>query len=276
MSSVNPKDLILKLLLAAEGEPLGARDAVLACELFGIRENNARVALVRLAATGLIEAAGRGTYRLGSQAVGLANDISTWRNAEARVQTWHDGWIAVYCGALGRSNRAALGKRSRALQLLGFRELEHELFIRPDNLSGGVSTVRDRLYALGMDISAAVFLINHFDAERDTRARLLWDGKALNQNYRKTREKLEIWLAHAQELELETAARESFLLGDAAIRLMVFDPLLPTPLVDIAERRACADAVLRFDQAGHSIWRRLYLCPKINEAAPSATASMLN
>src|SRR6218665_302661 len=119
-----------------------AREAVAASPLFGIRENGVRVALVRLAATGMIEAAGRGAYRLGANAAGLAEDVSTWRVAEARVGAWSGAWIAVYCGGLGRSNRAALSRRDRALEMLGFRELDHECFIRPDNLVGGVAAVR--------------------------------------------------------------------------------------------------------------------------------------
>ena len=61
----NPRSLILNLLLATEGDPLSARDAISSCALFGIRENSVRVTLVRLASAGLIEAAGRGAYRLG-------------------------------------------------------------------------------------------------------------------------------------------------------------------------------------------------------------------
>jgi phenylacetic acid degradation operon negative regulatory protein len=61
----NPRNLILNLLLGAGSEPLSARSAVASCALFGIRENSVRVALVRLAASGLVEAAGRGAYRLG-------------------------------------------------------------------------------------------------------------------------------------------------------------------------------------------------------------------
>ena len=52
----NPKQLILNLLLAADHNTLSAREAVGSCKLFGIRENNVRVALVRLSANGLVEA----------------------------------------------------------------------------------------------------------------------------------------------------------------------------------------------------------------------------
>lgn len=255
----NPRHLILKFLVSADGEPLTAREAVAACGLFGIRENSVRVALVRLAAAGMIEAAGRGAYRLGANATGLAEDVRTWRAAESRVQAWSGAWIVVHCGGLGRSDRSALGRRDRALQLLGFRELDREFFVRPDNLVGGVAAVRERLHKLGLDAAAPVFLATEFDAEREKRARSLWDGKALTRSYRQTREQLEKWLQHADALEPDVAARESFLIGSSAIRQLVFDPLLPDPLVDAAERRAFVDTVLRYDEAGRDIWRRLRL-----------------
>lgn len=269
----NPRHLILKFLLGADGEALTAREAVAACGLFGIRENSVRVALVRLAAAGMIEAAGRGAYRLGANATGLAEDVSTWRAAESRVRDWSGAWVMAHCGGLGRSNRGALARRDRALQMLGFRELDHECFVRPDNLVGGVEAVRERLYKLGLDSAAAVFLANGFDAEREKRARALWDGAALTRSYRRTREQLERWLARADELEPEVAARESFLMGGGAIRQLVFDPLLPDPLVDAAERRAFVETVRRYDTAGHAIWRRLRLLPLPDDAAAVTTAT---
>ena len=73
MSSPVPKSLILNLMRAAEGRPVTAADAVTSAALFGIRENSVRVTLVRLAAAGMIESAGRGTYKLGPDA--LVGDI---------------------------------------------------------------------------------------------------------------------------------------------------------------------------------------------------------
>ncbi len=257
---INPRHLLLKLLLGVRNEPLSAREAVAACALFGIRENSTRVALVRLAAAGMIEADGRGTYRIGPNAAELSQEVRTWRTAEARVRKWSEGYIAVHCGALGRTDRVALRQRERALQLLGFCELDRGLFVRPDNLVGGVANVRERLLKLGLDRDAAVFLAKSFDPDRDARACRLWDGKALTKSYIQTREQLEKWLSRAPELDLELAARECFLIGNRAIRMVVFDPLLPDPLVDVSERRAFVDTVLRYDQAGHAIWQQ-FLAP---------------
>jgi phenylacetic acid degradation operon negative regulatory protein len=253
----NPRQLILNLLLAADDGELSARDAVAGCALFGIRENSARVTLVRLASAGLIEAAGRGSYRLGENGADLAADVSTWRGAEQRVREWRGGWVAAHVGNLGRTDRVALRARDRATALLGLRELDRGLFLRPDNLVGGVAGVRERLHKLGLQEDAAVFLVRELDPAREARARALWNGKALTKSYKKTRQQIEKWRQRASELEPEVAARESFLLGNAAIRQVVFDPLLPDPLVDIAERRAFVTAVLELDHAGREIWQRI-------------------
>lgn len=254
----NPKSLILELLLANGEKPLTAREAIHASALFRISESSLRVTLTRLSATGLIEAAGRGAYRLGPAAVDLAGDVATWRTLETRLRPWAGGYIVVHSGALGRSDRAALQRRERALQMLGFRVFERGLHIRPDNIEPDIDAVRQRLYKLGLGREAAVFKASNFDAARESAVRQLWDGGALNRMYMQLNVQLETWLAGADQLALEVATRESFFMGGGAIRQLVFDPLLPEPLVDAAARHAFIQTVHRFDAAGRAIWQRFF------------------
>jgi phenylacetic acid degradation operon negative regulatory protein len=253
----NPKQLILNLLLAADKNTLSSREAVGSCKLFGIRENNVRVALVRLSANGLVEAAARGSYRLGPKAAALAEDIAQWRHAEQRVCDWQGAWLVVSTGGLSRSDRVAMRARERALAMSGFRVLDRHLYVRPDNLLGSADSARERLFKLGLDATAPVFSAQGLDATREHAARKLWNGEVLNASYRQTRLKLQAWQLKADLLDLETAARECFLLGNDAIRQLVYDPLLPEPLADAAERRAFTAAVQHFDEVGHGIWKRL-------------------
>jgi len=271
--SPTPKSLILNLLQAADGHPLSASDAVRAASLFGIRENSVRVALVRLAAAGLLASAGRGAYRLGPQATGMADELSGWRHAESRTCPWNGDWVMVATGDLGRSDRSALRTRQRALALLGLRELTPTLHVRPANLVGGASGLRERLYRLGLEAGTPVFLAQDLGMELEDRARQLWNGQALNQAYQRTHQQLQDWLAQSDPLDLDTAARESYLLGNDAIRQLVFDPLLPEPLVDVQARQAFTATVIAFDQAGHQIWQRLLSTPpspSIPEETPHA------
>lgn len=257
----NPRHLVLNLLLGAGGEALSARTAVAACALFGLRDNSVRVALARLAASGLVAPAGRGSYRLGPKAAGLAADVAQWRDAATRLRAWQGGWIAVHAPpraapATTALRRAARRARERALGLLGLRELDRGLHLRPDNLAGGAVAARERLARLGLDRDACVFTVRDLDPVREQRARALWDGAALNRGYLATHRRLERWLARADRLPLADAARESFTLGHEAIHQLVFDPLLPAPLVDVDARRRFIDAVVRFDAAGQTIWNR--------------------
>jgi phenylacetic acid degradation operon negative regulatory protein len=261
------KSLILDLLSASDGVEAPVRRLVVACALFDISENSVRVTLVRLASAGLIEAAGRGAYRLGGGAKELALEVATWRVAEKRVRNWTGDYVAVH-SAFGRSDRRALRRRARALQMLGFRELERGLFVRPDNLEGGLDSVRGRLYALGLEREASVFRAASFDSLLETRARNLWDGKALTTSYRRSRVRLAAWLQGSARLDPDVAAREAFLLGGGAIRQVVYDPLLPAPLVDVDERRSFVETVQRFDRAGRLLWARLFGF-RLGSAAPS-------
>ena len=263
------------LLVAEPEQMLSARQLVAACALFGLTENSARVALARLVSSGLVESAERGSYRLGEAATGLAGDVATWRQAEQRLADWSGRYLMVHCGPLGRSDRTALRKRERAMGMLGLREFERDLYVRPDNLVGGVEAVRKRLYGLGLDKDASVFVAGDFDPEREGQLTALWDGEALNQLYREQTEALERWLSRADQLALEDAARESFLLGNRAIRHIVFDPLLPAPLVDVAARSRFIETVKDYDRAGYGIWQQLYRAQEAGQLDRGVSANGL-
>ena len=59
----NARQIVMGLLQAEQGEALSSRQIVAACRLLGITENNARVALARLSAAGLIASGERGSYQ---------------------------------------------------------------------------------------------------------------------------------------------------------------------------------------------------------------------
>jgi phenylacetic acid degradation operon negative regulatory protein len=250
------KKLILGLLLAAQGRALSVRDAIAACALFDISANSVRVNLVRMSSEGLIQSAGRGAYVLGAEAEGFAAEVNRWHSAEQRLRPWNGQYMTVYCGALGRSDRVALRQRERALRILGLQELERGLYLRPDNLAGGVDTLRQRLHVLGMEASALVFVAHDFDPQRQVQIPTLWNTSARTLSYRNQRERLEAWLACWQDLEPDVAARESYLLGGQAIRQLVFDPWLPEAMIDARARQALVKTVQRFDETGKAIWQQ--------------------
>ncbi|WP_190294977.1 PaaX family transcriptional regulator C-terminal domain-containing protein [Marinobacter sp. R17] len=253
-----PQRLIMNLMTAMDEDVLQVRDAISMCALFGVTSNSTRVALTRLSGDGLIESCGRGQYQLTDRAHQLTDDLRRWRTALQRLENWSGHWIGAHLGGLGRSDKPALRRRNRALEMNGFRELSRDLFIRPDNLSGGVAGIRERLYRLGLESSAPVFLLSDLDDHHAGLTQRLWDTNALEQRYRDSASRLKKWLDKADRLEPDAAARESFVIGDRAIRQIVFDPLLPAPMIDTTARQTFVDTLLAFDQTGHAIWRRLY------------------
>jgi phenylacetic acid degradation operon negative regulatory protein len=256
--AVTAKRLVLELFTAAGPGEASAAVLVQAAALFHLSETNVRVTLARLVAAGTLELTGRGMYRLGADAQALTKQVTSWRVLEKNVRKWDGGWTCVHLGGLGRTDRAALRRRERALRLLGFRALAPALEIRPDNIEGGVPALRERLRALGLEEEALVLRASDFDAESEARARALWDGRRLTSGYRTTHERIDKWLVAAQELAPHVAAREAFMFGGDVLRQILFDPRLPEPLVDVGARRAMVEAAKRLDTYGRRLWQRSF------------------
>jgi phenylacetic acid degradation operon negative regulatory protein len=251
---LTPKKIILDLLMAGQGAPLSSKEAVAACLLFDLAEVSTRVALTRLQAEGLIQSIRRGVYLLGPHAQQVANDVASWRSREQLTQAWHDDYVTVYTQSLGRTDRPALVRRERALNLWGFRQLEKGLYVRPNNLSIQVNDLHTRLNHLGLEPEALLCRSTHFDTHTQTRILDLWPEALLNQHYTQSSQQLLTWMAKAHTLPLAVAAQESLLLGSQAIHDVVFDPLLPDAMIDVAVRTKFFQTVRQFDDVGQQIW----------------------
>jgi phenylacetic acid degradation operon negative regulatory protein len=249
------KSLTLDLLSSMRGQTMPVRALVAAGEVFGISAESIRVALVRLCAQGTIERNERGFYRLAPAAQPVQSHVVAWTRTEERLVPWRGGWIGVHTAGLERGDRAGQRRRTRALQWLGFRNLERYLFVRPDNLRGGVDAVRDQLHALGLDGAALVFAIAQFDPASEERARALWNAPALRRGYRDTGAALARSAAQLERLPMHAAMRESFVLGGGAIRQLALDPLLPEPIVPAGERAALVETMRAYDRLGRACWR---------------------
>lgn len=266
-----PRSLILSLMLGAgvrADTMLGARELLAACAVFGLPENSVRVALARAVAANLLVTPRRGQYALGPEARPLADEVHRWRGVASQLVDWNGDWVAVHVGASRRSNRPALRARERAFGLLGLAEFERGLHLRPNNLRGGAAGVRERLRSLlpeGTD-TGTVIRLSDLSSDDVVRARALWDAAKLNAGYRDTTRQLSAWLERSGSLAPNRAAREAFSIGNAAIRRLVFDPLLPSPLIDAPGRARFIETVARFDDAGRVIWRRFFRATRASQS----------
>lgn len=253
-----PKKVILGLLHAGEDRPLSVRDAIRACSLFELTENNVRVTLVRLSSDGLIQSPERGMYVLGPAAQNMADDIAGWRQSLDRLQEWSGGWLMLLSGSALSTDRGEKKRRLRAIAMSGMRELQPGAWVRPDNLAGSVDALRERLWRLGLPRDTLVFRATSLDIDTDTDARRLWSARELTETYTQQTKFLREWLRRWPAMDPEEAARECYLYGAEAIRRVVYDPWLPESLVDAKARAAFFDTVVEYDQTGQRIWQALF------------------
>jgi phenylacetic acid degradation operon negative regulatory protein len=263
MHAPSPKSLILDLLSTLRRGAMPVRALVAAGEIFGITPNSLRVSLARLGSTGQVERDARGRYRLGDAAQAIDGHVQSWRRAHERMRDWPvsgpgDGagcgsWIGVHAATAGRRSKQTRAD-ARALRLHGFRELETGLFLRPDNLVGGVEATRGSLRQLGLDAARPVFGLRELDRERERSARELWHPDELPPLYARLREELARSEARLPSLPVEEAMVESFLLGGRAIRTIALDPLLPHPIVERDRLASLVRDARRYERAGRACW----------------------
>jgi phenylacetic acid degradation operon negative regulatory protein len=248
------KSLVLDLLSSQRSAAMPVRALVAAASLFGIDGNGMRVALARLLAKNVIERDERGVYRLAAGAGAVTGHVRAWRRLEDLVRDWKGAWIAVHAGSLARSGRTSVRRNDRALAFLGFRELEAGLYLRPDNLAGGIEVVRTRLHDLGLARAATLFTMTNLDEAGERRARSLWDVAALRRGYREAAQRLATSTARLSSASTDDAMVETYLLGGDVLRQIVLDPLLPDAIVPGTERRSLIAAMRNYDKLGRACW----------------------
>lgn len=249
------KSLIIDLLSSVRGQPMPVRALVAAGAVFGISAESIRVALVRLCRRDTIARNERGQYSIAPAAQPVQAHVTAWMHTEERLVPWRGAWIGVHTAGLARADRASARRRERALQFLGFRRLAPHLFVRPDNLKGGVVAVRSELLGLGLGPAALVYAIAQLDPATEKRARALWDGDALRCAYRAACAALARSADGLAGMAAPDAMVESFVLGGQVIRQLALDPLLPEPIVPAAERAALVEAMRDYDRRGRECWR---------------------
>jgi phenylacetic acid degradation operon negative regulatory protein len=140
------------------------------------------------------------------------------------------------------------------LRLTGLRALSPDLYLRPDNVRGGVEGARRRLHALGLPVSDLVFALRDLDPDRDARARELWKDDGRPAVYRRSLAEMRASAARLDGLTAERAMVESFLLGGRVIRDLVLDPLLPEAIETSGPRRAVVGFMREYDRQGRRAW----------------------
>ena len=86
----------------------------------------------------------------------------------------------------------------------------------------------------------------------------LWSSAELSNAYEAAIAAMQGSLARLPSLPADEAARETLLIGQAVIRQINFDPLLPPELGDQSAFLRMADSMRTYNQAGQKCWRAYY------------------
>ena len=249
-----PKRLILSLLSAPSLETVEVGHLVKWGQLFGIEAPATRVAVGRLAKQGFITAVGRGTYTIGPQGSLMAQTASHWAEVETRIGPWTGSWIVVHTSHLGRADKTALRARERAFRLNGFAELVSGLWCRPDNLAQALDLTRHELITLGLEPMAVVMRVSALPGVGPEQLYALWPREQLEAGYREYIAAMAVSEQRLQTMSNDDAARETFLVGEAVIRRINADPLLPAQMVDTRARHKLIQQMVHYNDTGRSVW----------------------
>lgn len=245
------RTLILDLL-AARAEPVFVvGDLLRAGALFGLSPQAMRTAIARLKREGRLKVLGRGRYAGGDAPGPWRRRIDRWRSVLDRREPWKGDWFmaALRPGAVSRTEwRRTL----RALNAEGFRQTAQGPWLRPGNLAGGAEACRARLMDLG---AAPDLLVARADGlEPSAGLRGLWDVIAVEEEARRRLRRLSASAARLGELGPAEGAREALIVGRAAVRAIVLDPLLPEDWTGSSALADLIAAMNAYQRLGVAAW----------------------
>lgn len=236
---LNARSLILSLLLRSPAGGMRGGRLVQWCELFGVAEGTARVAMSRMVERGELHGHD-GVYALAGR-VGERRPAQDWSLAP-RLRAWHGDWTmcVVRGGARPAGERSALRDAMRRAR---FAELREGVWTRPDNLPPAAAP------------SEAWKVIG----EQCTR----WTGRPERDASALARDLFDPdgWARRADRLcaQLERATADvdrrladAFVVGAASVAHIRRDPLLPSELGPSLEAGDALRAVYREYEAAFS------------------------
>lgn len=250
------KRLLLSLLSAPDLPEASLAQLVKWGELFAIDPPTLRVTIGRLKRQQLLASPRRGVYCIGPAGQLMAEKAQNWRFAEDRIIDWQGQWLLAHTGHLGRANRTALRSRERAFRLSGFAEFVSGLWLRPANFLEPPAATRNTLLSLGLETAAVVTRVDALPGIAEEQLYSLWPHAKLNRAYQQHCETMASSAARLPALSLAAAAKETLEVGEAVIRQINSDPLLPQAITATTSRSSMIEAMVRYDVLGRETWHR--------------------
>lgn len=255
---VSARALVLSLMSSAFHAPQSIARLISAGELFGIEAATLRVAVTRLIKEGLLESPDRGDYQPGAKSRALTRRVQGWKDVASRLVPWNGDWLVALTDHLGRTDRKQLRARERALALSGYQQAPTGFWVRPANLSGALEDHRGDLTAIGADAGIILMRAAGISMAPAPDWPSLWSSEALASSYDRAIAAMTDSLARLPGLGPDAAARETLLIGQAVIRTINFDPLLPPELGNQQQFLRMVETMVRYNDAGRKCWQAYY------------------
>jgi phenylacetic acid degradation operon negative regulatory protein len=185
----------------------------------------------------------------------LSETARRWVSAEQRIGPWDGRWLVVHTAHLGRRDKRALSARERALTLVGFAALYPGFWCRPANYRETPAETRSRLLQLGLE-SEAILLRGDSLLGESKPLEELWPRDNLELRYATLSKAMQDSMHGSAARDSNLLARETFLLGEAVIRQINSDPLLPDSMIDVQARRKMHETMVAYDAFGRGAWAR--------------------
>lgn len=249
-----PKRLILSLFSSPDVVLVDSARLISWTQLFDIEASTTRVAMGRLIREGLLRQHRRGVYSVGPKAQDQVRVARSWVSFQSRVIDWCDEWWVINVADLGRANKTQLRLRERALQRLGFAQHPSSLWCRPANLSFNDRALHARLVELGVEPRCQLMRVSQWVPETVDSLKRLWSVDTLVDQYQHFCHALTASQSKLHSYSESQAARETFILGDAVIKLINNDPMLPEPWLQ-GHRAALIERMKEYDRLGRQHWR---------------------
>lgn len=252
--TVSARALVLSLLASINVREQSIGRLIHAGSLFDIEPATIRVAVTRLMQSGHLESPERGVYAPGPKAKALTRRVQQWKDAEVLTVDWDGSWLVALTRHLGRTDRKQVRARERALALSGYQETAEGFWVRPGNLARELSDHRSDLISIGADED--IHLHRASETAPDSRLKWpgLWSAERLKASYEAAIGAMEGSLSRLPDMSSADGARETLLIGQAVIRAINFDPLLPPELGDEAAFRRMVDTMKLYNEEGIACW----------------------
>ena len=261
-TDMTAKKLVLSLMSVTDHDRQPAANLVASGRVFGIEPTAMRMAITRLVKEGLLVAVERGIYAMGPAGGSLRTRVASWEEASAKIRPWSGDWLVVQCDHLGRTDKSRVRARERALRLGGFAQTISGLWVRPNNMVASLEATRLSLIDVGLDKDALILAVSDMALPKGEDWKGLWSVEALSASYQAAIQAMAQSAKAVTEMDVADAAMETLMIGQSVIRLITFDPLLPSEIIDRSRFERMVGEMKSYNALGVKAWKAFYASGK--------------